>query len=187
MTETTTGKPTRSRAGQSQGPHRSAGLGNRFGNRSGVAFIGAYEHEANAQAVFWLARHIMPRVWAMKPDIVCLIVGPGWINGGLRRRDSRLRLIDRPVETKTILSHVRLTVAPFLRPAFGLQSWLLDSFAAGVPCVMSPVAARGLPGLPPLQSLVADGAEATARAILRLHSDACAHGAAALACRSILI
>jgi hypothetical protein len=46
---------------------------------------------------------------------------------------------------------------------------------------MSPVAAEGLRLPPPLEELVADGAHAIARAILRFHADAAANPAASAA------
>jgi len=71
-------------------------------------------------------------------------------------------------------------VAP-LRFGAGIKGKVLDSFAAGVPCVMSPIAAEGLALASPLNGLVADGAEAIAEAILRLHDDEALNAAAAAA------
>jgi hypothetical protein len=42
-----------------------------------------------------------------------------------------------------VLGRIRLTVVP-LRYGAGVEGKVLDSFAAGVPCVMSSVAAEGL-------------------------------------------
>ncbi len=81
-------------------------------------------------------------------------------------------------DLSTIFSRVRLTVAPF-RFGAGVQGTVLDSLAAGVPCVMSPVAAEGIPLPPLLQPFVAADAEGIAAAICRLHEDLAANDAVA--------
>ena len=66
---------------------------------------------------------------------------------------------------------VRLTVAP-LRYGAGVKGKVLDSLAAGVPCIMSPVAAEGLELPDSLLALVSEDAAALAALICRLHRDA---------------
>ena len=65
---------------------------------------------------------------------------------------------------------VRLTVAP-LGFGAGLKAKVLQSFAAGIPCVCSTVAAEGLDLPVELQALVATNDAEMADAILRLHHD----------------
>jgi hypothetical protein len=73
-----------------------------------------------------------------------------------------------------IFDRVRLTVAP-LRYGAGVKSKVLASLAAGVPCVMSPVAAEGI-NLPPLlPGLVGATPTALAERIVRLHADTAAN------------
>ena len=66
---------------------------------------------------------------------------------------------------------MRLSVAP-LRFGAGLKGKVLDSLAAGIPCVCSPMAAEGMDLPPDLFSLVADTPASLATVILRLHNDA---------------
>jgi glycosyltransferase involved in cell wall biosynthesis len=54
-----------------------------------------------------------------------------------------------------IFGRIRLTIAP-LRYGAGLKGKVLDSMAAGIPCVMTTIAAEGLNLPDELQSLVAD-------------------------------
>jgi hypothetical protein len=72
---------------------------------------------------------------------------------------------------------VRVSAAP-LRFGAGVKGKVLDSLAAGVPCVCSPVAAEGI-GLPP--ALVAADPMHMADSLWRLHEDAAANAAAAKA------
>jgi glycosyltransferase involved in cell wall biosynthesis len=69
-----------------------------------------------------------------------------------------------------VFDRVRLTIAP-LRYGAGVKGKVLDSFAAGVPCVMTPVAAEGLDLPPALQDWVSDSPAGLAQGICRLHSE----------------
>jgi hypothetical protein len=55
-----------------------------------------------------------------------------------------------------LLHQVKLTVAP-LRFGAGIKGKVFDSLAAGTPCIMSDIAAEGLPLDLVLQDAVADG------------------------------
>ena len=69
-----------------------------------------------------------------------------------------------------------MTVAP-LQFGAGIKGKVIDSLAAGVPCICTPVAAEGIPLGPALASLVAPDASGLAAAILRLHRDPTLHAA----------
>lgn len=142
-----------------------------FQERRDIAFLGSFSHGPNPDAAFWLVREIMPRVWARDPSIRCRIAGHGWAAGHLGALDPRVDLVGHVPNLDSLFGDVRLSVAP-LRFGAGLKGKVLDSFAAGLPCVMTPVAAEGLPLSDTLADLVADGAEAMADRIIRLHHDA---------------
>ncbi len=69
-----------------------------------------------------------------------------------------------------IYAAARLAVAP-LRFGAGLKGKVLEAWAAGIPCAMTPIAAEGLPLLGDLAATVADGPAALAQLILDLHAD----------------
>src|ERR1700744_1406365 len=69
-----------------------------------------------------------------------------------------------------IFERVRLTVAP-LRYGAGVKGKVLESFAAGIPCVMSPIAAEGIPLYSPLDQLVGADAGQMAARIAQMHRD----------------
>ncbi len=150
-----------------------------FAARRGVAFIGHYAHEPNVDAVRWLLEEVMPLVWTAVPDIPLLLVGAD-MPEVLRRRvaafaPERVRAMGHVADLQgDVLDQVRLTVAP-LRFGAGVKGKVLESLAAGVPCVMTPVAAEGI-GLPPgLAELVASDAPGLAACIERLHGNARDH------------
>ncbi|HEX3970189.1 MAG TPA: glycosyltransferase family 4 protein, partial [Stellaceae bacterium] len=71
----------------------------------------------------------------------------------------------------TMFDRVRLTVAP-LGYGAGINGKVIESFAAGVPCVFTPLAAEGLDLPDALSGCIAAGAEQLAATVYRLHNDA---------------
>jgi len=138
--------------------------------RRGVAFIGSYDHAPNVDAVRWLAEAIMPLVWQRQPDLPCLIAGSGWPADPPFLRHRSVTVIGSLRQLGDLFDAVRLTVAP-LRFGAGVKGKVLDSLAAGMPCVMTPVAAEGIALPSTLQGLVAGEPADLADAICRLHDD----------------
>jgi glycosyltransferase involved in cell wall biosynthesis len=110
------------------------------------------------------------------PALECLLVGGG-LPEGVRQRCGdgvvALGLVDDLAE---IFDRVRLTVAP-LRFGAGVKGKVIDSLAAGVPCVMTPIGAEGLDLPSALAGCIAATAEEIAAAISRLHNDRKANAA----------
>jgi len=146
--------------------------------RQGVAAIGSWSHEPNVDAVRWLVSDIMPRVWAAAPRIELLVVGSDWPARVAWITDARVRLVGAVTSIETLLGIVRVSVAP-LRFGAGLKGKVLDSFAAEVPCVMTPVAAEGFALEGTLPKLVAEDAATLASLIVRLHDETPFHRVAA--------
>jgi O-antigen biosynthesis protein len=142
-----------------------------FRERRGLAFIGSFGHAPNGDAVHHLTRDIMPLVWQADPAITCRIVGKGWHDGQLPERDARIEVMGSVADLDEVFADVRLTVAP-LRFGAGLKGKVLDSFAAGLPCAMTPVAAEGLPLAELGRELVAEDPAGLAGLIVQLHADA---------------
>ncbi len=121
-----------------------------FGKRFGLAFIGSFAHEPNPDAVLWLIKEIMPRVWHHDRSITCGIVGEGWSDfcpassiGGYG--SSATCRSSRQCWIRSVLPSRRCASAR-------LKGKVLDSLAAGVPCAMSEIAAEGIPVGPRLTS-----------------------------------
>ncbi len=141
----------------------------RFAQRHGLAFVGNYAHAPNLAAVHALRDVIMPRVRASDPSIVCRLVGAG-LPRSLQPLQPGLAVLGPVADLDAVLRAVRLTVAP-LGFGAGLKAKVLQSFAAGIPCLCSTVAAEGLDLPAELQALVVTDDAAMADAILRLHHD----------------
>ena len=136
--------------------------------RSGIAFVGGMRHAPNPDAVRWLATDVLPHVWARDPAMQCLLVGADWPESVWGRIDPRLRLAGQVEHLDEVFDHIRLTVAP-LRFGAGIKGKVLDSFASGLPCVMTPIAAEGIPLNDTLRSAVSGDPRELADLICDLH------------------
>jgi glycosyltransferase involved in cell wall biosynthesis len=140
--------------------------------RSGLAFVGNFGHRPNLDAVHWLASEVMPLVWQQHPELPCMIAGGGMPQQLARTiAEPRVQLLGSVGDLAEVYGRVRLAVAP-LRVGAGIKGKVLEAFAAGLPCVITPIAAEGLPLLDTLSALVADDAATMARRICWLHEDA---------------
>jgi glycosyltransferase involved in cell wall biosynthesis len=138
--------------------------------RDGIAFVGGYQHRPNVDAAIHLVRDIMPLVRRRRPGIICHIAGS--------KMPPEVAALQAPgVETPGFIAdlailfdRVRCTVAP-LRFGAGVKGKVLDSFAHGLPCVMSAIAAEGLNLPEDLLWLVAASVKDFAQKIAVLHED----------------
>jgi glycosyltransferase involved in cell wall biosynthesis len=151
-----------------------------FARRSGIAFIGSAAHDPNRDAVPWLVHEIMPRVWERDPTIICNIVGADWTAVLPEHLDRRIQFTGKVPDLAAVFDEIRLTVAP-LRFGAGIKGKVLESFAAEVPCVMTPVAVEGLPLTPDVRRLIAEKPDQIADLICLLHANAGANAEAAQA------
>lgn len=111
-----------------------------FADRAGTAFVGGFSHPPNVDAVRHLVSDILPLLRARVPDCTTYVVGskmPRELAGLQAPGVVALGFV--PV-LADILHQLRCTVVP-LRYGAGLKGKVLDSFAHGLPCVMSEVAA----------------------------------------------
>lgn len=146
-----------------------------FAVRSGIGMRASWADDVDREAVAWLVNTVMPLVWRAVPDIRCHIAGPGWAEEVMPGMDPRIVFAAADVAAP-MPGMFRLAVAP--QRAAGAPPWdAMDSFAAGVPCVLSQVAAAGMPehtgfgSSDVLRALIGQDAEGFARAIIRLHED----------------
>jgi glycosyltransferase involved in cell wall biosynthesis len=151
-----------------------------FAKRRGVAFIGSYSHHPNIDAAIFLAEEIMPLVWRRDSRIECLLVGSHMPEVIRKLVRPSLIPIGHVADLEAILGRIRLTVDP-LRYGAGVKGKVLNSFAAGVPCIMTPVAAEGIDLPPVLKAVIGTSAEELAECILSLHKDGALYREAAAA------
>jgi GT2 family glycosyltransferase/glycosyltransferase involved in cell wall biosynthesis len=137
---------------------------------SGIAFLGGYQHRPNVDAAIHLVRDIMPRVRKRRPDIVCHIAGSRMPASVAALGAPGIEIAGFVADLASLFARVRCTVAP-LRFGAGVKGKVLESFAHGLPCVMSDIAAEGFDLPKDLRWLIASSPKDFAEKIAVLHED----------------
>jgi O-antigen biosynthesis protein len=145
-----------------------------FSTRRGFGFIGGFGHAPNQDAVRWLIKEIMPLVRSLDPSIQCYLVGSDMPEQFREITGDGIVPLGHMESLTEIFDRVRLTVAPLAYGA-GLKGKVIDSLAAGIPCVCTSVAAEGFDLPAPLQACVSDDPASIAESIVRIHNDKAAN------------
>ena len=140
-----------------------------FEQRSGIGFIGGFEHAPNGDAVRYFLADIWPLLRQALPECGLTIVGADPPTGLLDGVEGPVRVLGHVPDVGPWFESLRLTVAP-LRYGAGTKGKVAYSLAAGVPCVATPVAAEGM-ALANAGVLVADSPAAFAEAIRTAYAD----------------
>jgi GT2 family glycosyltransferase/glycosyltransferase involved in cell wall biosynthesis len=141
-----------------------------FHERSGVACLGGFGQPQNIDAAHYLAEAILPLLRERTPDCTVYLVGSATPDEVMRLQRPGLQPLGHVAALADLLHRLRCTIAP-LRYGGGLSSAVLESFAHGLPCVMSKVAAEALQLPDDLAWLVARAPAEYAEKIVRLHDD----------------
>lgn len=139
-----------------------------FSKRKGIAFIGGFEHAPNVDAAKWLMSSLMPRIRQRDPKIQCYLVGSGFPSELAEMKSEGITVTGAVEDLSEIFNRVRLTIAPLSYGA-GVKGKIMESLAAGIPCIHTEIAGEGM-GLPQeLDICRGDGVEALADAVRKLH------------------
>lgn len=141
-----------------------------FKDRSGYAFVGSYGHRPNVDAATYLARDIAPLLKEANPDIIGFLVGSNPPRELASLEAENLKVLGFVPDLTALLHRLRCTVAP-LRYGAGLKGKILESFAHGLPCVMTELAAEGLDLPRHLEWLIARTPEEFTEKVLAVHQD----------------
>ncbi|MCH4090509.1 glycosyltransferase [Acetobacter sp.] len=142
-----------------------------FERRHGVAFIAHYGHAPNIDAAKWLVGDILPLLWEQTPDIEILLVGSAMPDLIIQMGEiPGVQVLGHIADLDSFLRSVRLTIAP-LRFGAGIKSKVLESWAAGIPCVATPIATEGMNLPVELQLSVASSAADLAKLVAKLYYD----------------
>jgi glycosyltransferase involved in cell wall biosynthesis len=134
-----------------------------------LLFMGTLSYFPNVDAVSFLVRDIMPRVWQSAPEVRLRVAGldPSAGVRELARSDPRIELSDSPANMRDQAADCRISLVP-LRSGSGTRLKILDSFAWGLPVITTSVGCQGLQVEDGDQLLIRDRAEDFAQAIVEL-------------------
>lgn len=130
-----------------------------FQQRRDIAFVAHYGHAPNLDAAKWLVEEIFPLIRAEIEDIELLLAGSAMPDAlyQLAQTDG-VRVLGHVADLNGLFRGVRLTMAP-LRFGAGIKGKVLESWAAGIPCIATPVAVEGLALPAELAACVTSGAQ----------------------------
>ncbi len=113
-------------------------------NEQAIVFTGAMDYWANADAVAWFAREVMPGILKAHPDVRFYIVGSKPTREVLELQSLPAVEVTGAVnEIRPYLAHARLAVAP-MRIARGVQNKVLEAMAMAKAVVVSPQGFDGI-------------------------------------------
>ena len=114
-----------------------------FAERSGIAFLGSFQHPPNEEAIRFFIDAIMPKLRQVFPGLKFHIYG-AHLPEKLGKRAADDVIVEGYAETvESVYDRHRLFVAPLLSGA-GLKGKVVGALAAGIPIVMTALAAEGV-------------------------------------------
>lgn len=152
--------------------HQVAGYGPAWAERSDLLFVGGFRHPPNVDAVLWFVREVFPLIRAKQPGMTFHCIGADMsaeINA--LSAVAGVAIHGHVPDLQPWLDRCRISVAP-LRYGAGVKGKINQAMAHGVPVVATSPAVEGMHLQDGVDVLVADSAEAFARAVLRLDGDA---------------
>lgn len=147
-------------------PGRSKG----FRERSGILFIGGFQHRPNVDAVIFFLSEIWPMVRQLIPGITFTIIGSKVPEDIKKLCGPDVRLLGYVKDIEPIFSTSRLSVAP-LRYGAGLKGKVATSLSYGVPCVATSMAVEGSEMKNRKEIFIEDEPDAFAKAIFELYEN----------------
>jgi GT2 family glycosyltransferase/glycosyltransferase involved in cell wall biosynthesis len=111
--------------------------------RSDIGFVGGFAHSPNVDAVDWFLCKVWPRLSQQLDNARFVILGSKMPERYKDMEGQRVDALGHVLDLSAKLAALRVTVAP-LRYGAGVKGKVLTSMAAGVPCVMTSIAAEGL-------------------------------------------
>lgn len=132
-----------------------------------VVFCGVMNYAPNEEGARWLARDVWPAVQAARPDARLVLVGASPSPAVQALASGTITVTGAVPDVRPYLWHATAAVAP-LWVARGVQNKVLEAVAAGLPCVVTPPVAEGLPEAVRPACPVAANAEEFARLVIDL-------------------
>jgi glycosyltransferase involved in cell wall biosynthesis len=151
--------------------HRPAASCAGYGEREGIVFLGGYRHAPNVDAVHHFVRDVLPAVRAGLGPVPVTIAGSDPPDSfAALARECGIRVTGYVADHRALLGAARVGIAP-LRVGAGMKGKIGEYLACGLPCVTTGVGAEGMALRDGRDALIADGAEAFARALIRVYRD----------------
>jgi GT2 family glycosyltransferase/Tfp pilus assembly protein PilF len=141
-----------------------------FAERSGLVFVGNFNHRPNEDAVLYFVKDILPLIRRDLPEVVFFIVGNNPPPSVHALSSERVIVTGWVPSVRPYLQRCRVEVVP-LRYGAGNKGKVGEAFAHGIPMVMTSIGAEGMKVIHGEHAFIADSAEDFARYVVRLYSE----------------
>ena len=141
-----------------------------FEERSGILFIGSYNHPPNIDAVIWLCEEIMPLVWKECPDIKVTLLGNNPTMDIKSLENDKISVPGFVEDVAPYFNANKIFVAP-LRYGAGMKGKIGQSYEFGLPIISTTIGVEGMGLKDGLNILVADNTQSFAQKIISLNSN----------------
>lgn len=150
--------------------HTMHGRGKPFAERSGLFFIGSFNHRPNNDAVRYFLDEIFPLVLKELPFVTILIAGSNPPPDIFARNSENVSVLGFVADVSPIFESSRLFVAP-LRYGAGMKGKIGQALSHGLPAVTTTVGAEGMNLQDGKEILIADDPAAFAESVVRAYGD----------------
>ncbi len=142
-----------------------------FDERSGILFIGSYNHPPNIDAVLWLCQEIMPLVWQQSPSINVTLLGSNPTPEVMSLAGDRIKVTGYVADVSSYFLNHKLSVSP-LRYGAGMKGKIGQSLEYSLPVVSTRIGTEGMNLVAEQHILEANNTADFAKQILRIYNDA---------------
>ena len=138
--------------------------------RTGLLFVGGFQHKPNEDAVLWFVEEVLPLVLQRRPEQVLTIVGSN-VPPVVRALDGpSVRVVGWVEDLLPLYRSVRVGIAP-LRYGAGVKGKVGEALSLGLPMGMTTIAAEGMHLKDGVSAMVADDPDGLADRIVALIDD----------------
>ncbi len=141
-----------------------------FDARIDIAFLGGFNHLPNVEAVEWFTDKVAPLLREKLPTAKVRIYGSNVPKSliALAEKNENLVIDGWVANVDAVYNTCRVFVAP-LQSGAGIKGKVIGALAYGVPCVLSSIAAEGIPLAHGVDAYIADKPEEWVSAIAKLY------------------
>ncbi len=156
--------------------HDVPGCANDFAARSGMLFVGGFQHPPNVDAALWFVREVLPLARAalpaeLLPEFVLHLVGSNTPPEIAALACDFVVVHGFVADIDPLLASARLSIAP-LRYGAGVKGKVNMAMAHGLPVIATGAAVEGMHCSDGLDVLIGDSPAAFATALVRAYQDA---------------
>jgi glycosyltransferase involved in cell wall biosynthesis len=150
--------------------HTVEAPGNGFEDRSGLMFIGGFDHTPNEDAVLWFVDVIFPDLQKRIPNLQFTIVGSNPSERVKALASGCITVTGYVADVSPFFRNARVFVSP-LRYGAGVKGKIGQSMAYGLPVVTTSMGAEGMGLMDGVNALITDGPADFCRKVEQVYND----------------